>query len=537
MKVEDYEYVDEDLDDDINLTDERKEEIVKKLKDQTVKGKITINKILNICKNDKEYDFAFEWTSQNDIIIRGSNITLSGELENYEYLDKLEEIKLPEPLDKEEQRNLFMKLKNMKKDGVDKESEEYQNIRNKLIEHNMRLAVWTVFKEYRNEIKDLGFEEDDLKQIALESLITAVDAYDVECGYEFSTYAVSRIRYSPSKQWRKMDNNSDQKRREWKRLQVIEEEMLKSEKRTPTDEEIKELLGISNKRLDSLKNYINIHSSESLESLEKSDSEYEEEMINELLDDERIEEENRKQILNGIYIDREDIFGEHAIKTDIAAERMVANKDLNEVLDTLTEREKKVLKSRFGLEDGRPKTLEETGEQFYVSRERAREIEAKALRKLRHPTRAKKIIEYSKNLGSEEWEKYDGIYENVGDRNQIVDGIKVENYNLSKEKNKKRLRTEIDEKNIEELEDNNVEATEGKEIEQYQGQFEKIEKIEKYSNEQNYLNEITELLEELNGLNQMLRQTSIKIKSEKNKKQKNNELREKMIKVKGLMQR
>ena len=186
MKVEDYEYVDEDLDDDINLTDERKEEIVKKLKDQTVKGKITINKILNICKNDKEYDFAFEWTSQNDIIIRGSNITLSGELENYEYLDKLEEIKLPEPLDKEEQRNLFMKLKNMKKDGVDKESEEYQNIRNKLIEHNMRLAVWTVFKEYRNEIKDLGFEEDDLKQIALESLITAVDAYYVECGYEFS---------------------------------------------------------------------------------------------------------------------------------------------------------------------------------------------------------------------------------------------------------------------------------------------------------------------------------------------------------------
>ena len=318
---------------------------------------------------------------------------------------------------------------------------------------------------------------------------------------------------------------------------MIEEEILKSDKITPTDEEIKELLGIGNKRLDSLKNYINIHSSESLESLEKSDSEYEEEMINELLDDERIEEENRKQILNGIYIDREDIFGEHAIKTDIAAERMVANKDLNEVLDTLTEREKKVLKSRFGLEDGRQKTLEETGEQFYISRERVREIEAKALRKLRRPTRAKKIIEYSKNLGSEEWEKYDGIYENIGDRNQIVDGIKVENYNLNKEKNKKRLRTEIDEKNIEELEDNNVEVTEGKEIEQYQGQFEKIEKIEKYSNEQNYLNEITELLGELNGLNQMLRQTSIKIKSEKNKKQKNNELREKMIKVKGLMQR
>lgn len=535
MKVEDYEYVDEDIDDDINLTDERKDEIVKKLKDQTVKGKITINKILNICKNDKEYDFAFKWTAQNNIIIRGSNITLSGELENYEYLDKLEEIKLPEPLDKEEQRNLFMKLNNMKRDGVDKESKEYQNIRNKLIEHNMRLALWTVFKEYRNEIKDFGFEEDDLTQIALESLITAVDAYDVDSGYEFSTYAVSRMRYSPSMQWRKMGNNSDQKRREWKRLQVIEEEMLKSEKRKPTDEEIKELLGISNKRLESLKNYIKIHSSESLESLEKSDSEYEEELINELLDDERIEEENRKQILNGIYVDREeDALGEHAMKTDIAAERMVANKDLNEVLDTLTEREKKVLKSIFGLEDGRPKNLEETGGEFYISGGRVYEIKAKALRKLRHPAISKKIREYSEDLGSEEWEKYDGIYENVGDRNQIVDGIKVEKYNLSEEKNKKRLIPEIDEKTIE---DSNVEETEGQEIEQYQGQLEKIEKIEKYSNEQNYLNEITELLGELNGLDQMLKRTSTKIKSEKNKKQKNKELREKMIKVKGLMQR
>ena len=81
-------------------------------------AKITINKILNICKNDKEYDFAFEWTSQNDIIIRGSNITLSGELENYEYLDELEEVKLPEPLDKGEQRKLFMQLNNMKKKRI-----------------------------------------------------------------------------------------------------------------------------------------------------------------------------------------------------------------------------------------------------------------------------------------------------------------------------------------------------------------------------------------------------------------------------------
>lgn len=528
MKVEDYEYVDEDLDGDINLTDERKDEIVKKLKDQTVKGKITISKILNICKNDKEYDFAFEWTAQNNIIIRGSNITLSGELENYEYLDELEEVKLPEPLDKGEQRKLFMQLNNMKKNGVNKDSEEYQNIRHKLIEHNMRLALWTVFKKYANEIKDFEIEKDDLTQIAMEGLITTVDAYDVDCGYEFSTYAVSRIRYSPSVKWRKLDGNSDQKRREWKRLQLIEEEMLKSENRKPTDEEIKELLGISDKGLDSLKNYIKIHNSESLESLEKTDSEYEEEIINNLPDDEKIEENNRKQISNGVYVDRkEESFGEEPIKTDIATEKKLINEGLNEVLNTLREREKKVLKLRFGLEDGIPKTLEETGKEFYVSIERVRQIEAKALRELRHPVRAKKIRGYLENLDFGEWEGYDGIYENVGDRNQIVDGIRVEKYNPDDDKKIKSLKSEIDEKNIES-------SIEEDGIEQYQ---EQLEKVEKYSDEKNYLKEITELLGELNGLDQMLRQTETQIKGERNKKQKNKKLREKIVKVKEIIQR
>ena len=65
-----------------------------------------------------------------------------------------------------------------------------------------------------------------------------------------------------------------------------------------------------------------------------------------------------------------------------------------EVLDTLSEREKKVLMLRFGLEDGRPRTLEEVGKEFNVTRERIRQIEAKALRKLRHPSRSKKLRDY-----------------------------------------------------------------------------------------------------------------------------------------------
>ena len=77
-----------------------------------------------------------------------------------------------------------------------------------------------------------------------------------------------------------------------------------------------------------------------------------------------------------------------------AATFTLLHEQLLEVLDTLTEREQKVLKLRFGLEDGRPRTLEEVGREFNVTRERIRQIEAKALRKLRHPSRSKKLKDY-----------------------------------------------------------------------------------------------------------------------------------------------
>ncbi len=70
------------------------------------------------------------------------------------------------------------------------------------------------------------------------------------------------------------------------------------------------------------------------------------------------------------------------------------HEQLMEALGTLTEREQKVLKLRFGLDDGRPRTLEEVGKEFNVTRERIRQIEAKALRKLRHPSRSKKLKDY-----------------------------------------------------------------------------------------------------------------------------------------------
>ena len=77
-----------------------------------------------------------------------------------------------------------------------------------------------------------------------------------------------------------------------------------------------------------------------------------------------------------------------------AAAFELLKEQLNEVLDTLTEREQKVLRLRFGLDDGKARTLEEVGRQFNVTRERIRQIEAKALRKLRHPSRSRKLKDY-----------------------------------------------------------------------------------------------------------------------------------------------
>lgn len=534
MKVEDYEYIEEnDLEEEI-LTDEKKDKIIKRLKDQVIRGNIALYKILKICKNDKEYDFAYKWLAENDITIRGINGTLSGELEKYDYIKRLGKIELPKPLEKSEQHYLFMKLDEMKKNGIDTDSKEYQEVRQKLIVHNMRLAIWTVMVKYRNELKDFGLETEDLKQIAMEALIESIDKYDANLGYEFSSYAVPRMRYSISNDWRKSENNSEQKRKEWKRLEVFEEEMLKNENRMPTDDEIKEVLGIGNERLESLKNYINLHSSESFEKLNDDDKE---KLINNLLDDEKIEEEERNPILNGVYIDdeeKETLIQSDTKRTDTRITIKSANEDIKNVLKTLNERERKVIRLRFGFEDGNPRTLEETGKKFNVSGGRAREIEAKALRELRYPySRRKMFKDYLYEIDGEEWEKYDGLYEDDGDKSQIVDGIKIENYDFKAEKAKRNLK----EKKNNEIQEDEVSESESEQINAYKGQLEQVDKIEKYSSQKSYLKEIIGLLDELEELDEMLKQTSSELKSEKNKKQKNKELEKKILKVKGLMER
>lgn len=347
MKVEDYEYVEYDeFEDNITLTDDRKKELIKKVKDQIVRDNIAVHKILRIGKSNAEYNFIYDWLTKNDIRISGINGTLSGELEDYKYIKRLGIQELPEPLDENEQEKLFIELNNMKKNGIDIDSKEYQDIRQKLIVHNIRLAIWTVGYKYARNFTDLKIENEDLQQMAMEPLIKAVDRYDASMGKKFSSYAVPTIYYTIVREWNKGLNNSQQLRKEWVRLDEFEEEMLKSVNRQPTDEEIKEVLGIGDERLKELKDYINFHNRESINNLNK--------------DDERIQERKSNPILNGIYMDEDEpISQEETIKVEVAVNKNMFKESLEQVLDTLAPREKEVLELRYGLKDGKARTLEE----------------------------------------------------------------------------------------------------------------------------------------------------------------------------------
>ena len=526
MKVEDYEYMNnDDLESDEEITDDRKEELVRKTKDYVIKGSIALYRILGICENDKEYDFIYNWLDKNEVRIRGINGTLSGELEKYDYIKRLGKIKLPSPLEKEEQYNLFYKLKEMRENKIDTDSKEYQDIRQKLIIYNARLALWTVCVKYRKVLENFGFEEEDLKQMAFENLIKSIDKYDISSGYEFSTYAVPMIYYGVRNNWRdEQMNNVEKKREEQELLEEFESKMLKEENRKPTDEEIKNFLGIGNRELENLKKYINYHKSESFESLIKQD---EEAIIDELLDDERLEEENRKAILNGIYVDEnEPDIHEDPRKTDTAAIINLYKKDLQRLLSVLTEREKKVIELRFGLEDGRARTPEEVAKFFNktTTRERILQLEAKALRKMRQPRGTMDFYE--------EWNIYSSLLETKKDNSQIVDGINIESFDFSSNSTEIDKKEKAEQLNNEEIEES--EQTKGEDIEQYEESSSKTKEVENKSKK--YLDKVSTLLSELDELDYMLKQTSVKIKNERIKKQKNKELQAKMTNVKGLIQ-
>jgi len=324
-----------------------------------------------ITLNNEQMDLIFEYLEANgvdvlrvtedDALLDNEDMHMEEDEVDLENID----LSVPEGVSIEDPVRMY--LKEIGKVPLLSAEEEMENgdqaAKKRLAEANLRLVV-SIAKRYVGR----GMLFLDLIQEGNLGLIKAVEKFDYTKGYKFSTYATWWIRQAITRAI------ADQARtiripvhmvETINKLIRVSRQLLQELGREPTPEEIAEEMNMPVERVREI-----LKISQEPVSLETPIGEEEDSHLGDFIQDDNV-----------------------PVPADAAAFTLL-KEQLVEVLSTLTEREQKVLRLRFGLDDGRARTLEEVGKEFSVTRERIRQIEAKALRKLRHPSRSRKLKDY-----------------------------------------------------------------------------------------------------------------------------------------------
>ncbi len=354
-------------------TNENRKTVIKELVDRgKKKGMLSYKEIMDTLEeidlDPDQIEKVYESIENMGIEVVGD---IEQELEEIQMTEEDLDLSIPEGISIDDPVRMYLKeIGKVELLSPDEELELAQRMadgdyeaRKRLAEANLRLVV-SIAKRYVGR----GMLFLDLIQEGNLGLIKAVEKFDYRKGYKFSTYATWWIRQAITRAI------ADQARtiripvhmvETINKLIRVSRHLLQELGREPTVEEISREMGMPTDKVREIKKI-----AQEPVSLETPIGEEEDSHLGDFIPD------------------------DDAPAPSEAASFLLLKEQLVDVLNTLTTREEKVLRLRFGLDDGRARTLEEVGKEFNVTRERIRQIEAKALRKLRHPTRSKKLKDY-----------------------------------------------------------------------------------------------------------------------------------------------